>query len=306
MSQPGGLSRRALLGAALAGAATLAAGCTGTTTRQASGAATGPRGGSASPFPSSSPSASASPSPSPSPASDAQIAARATVPVLCYHQLRDWRASDGAYARNLLICPPAHFRAQLDALAEGGYTTITPDQYLAHLTTGAPLPAKPVMLSFDDSQGSQITEGLPQLRRRHMTGTFFVMTVPLNKQNWMSDRDVKQLAADGMTVAAHTWDHHRVDRYSGTDWALQLEQPRALLEKLTGTSVDHFAYPYGAWKPEVIPHVHAAGYRTAFQLEDKPLDPQAPLYTLRRILMPSRWTGQQLLSRLSKSASTDT
>ncbi len=92
------------------------------------------------------------------------MAAGSTVPVLCRHQLRDWQPSDTAYARRLLICPSAVFRAQLDALARAGYTTITPEHYLARLSTGAPLPVKPVLLSFDDSQASQISEGLPELR----------------------------------------------------------------------------------------------------------------------------------------------
>jgi hypothetical protein len=91
------------------------------------------------------------------------IIERATVPVLCYHQLRDWRSSDSSYNRTNLICPPRYFRAHLDALAEGGWTTISPDQYLAHLTTGAALPRKPVILSFDDGSAGQAQEGLRQL-----------------------------------------------------------------------------------------------------------------------------------------------
>jgi len=81
----------------------------------------------------------------------------------------------------LLICQPAQFRAQLDAVSRAGYTTITPDLYRAHLATGAGLRAKPVLLSFDDSQGSQVSEGLRQLRRRSMTATFFVITIVLDK-----------------------------------------------------------------------------------------------------------------------------
>src|SRR3954470_4340773 len=87
------------------------------------------------------------------------IAARANVPVLCWHQLRDWRASDTSYNRTNLICPPTHFRAQLDTIQRAGYTTIDPDQYLAHLPTGSPLPPKPILLTFDDAQGSQMTNG---------------------------------------------------------------------------------------------------------------------------------------------------
>ena len=182
------------------------------------------------------PAAPASPPPPSSPpptapdlaAPAAQVLTRAAdVPVLCWHQLRDWRPGDSASARATLICPPAAFRAQLDALHAGGYTTISPDEHLAHLTTGAPLPPKPVLLTFDDSQGSQITTGVPELARRGMRAAFFVMTVPLGKPNWMSRDDVRRLHDAGHTVAAHTYDHHRADRYAGADWDTQLAKPRA-------------------------------------------------------------------------------
>jgi len=235
------------------------------------------------------------------PATNAQITARATVPVLCWHQLRNWTSSDGSYARNLLICPPAKFRAQLDALADGGWTTIGPDQYLAHLTSGAALPDKPVMLTFDDSQATQITEALPQLQARRMTATFFAMTVVLDKPGWFTRRDLKRLHDAGMTVAAHTWDHHRVDEYTGRDWSMQLKQPRELLEKIIGKPVEHFAYPYGAWSKTSIPHVKAAGYRSAYQLADRTPSTSAPLYTLRRDLITSTWNGPQLLKDLKRS-----
>lgn len=231
------------------------------------------------------------------------IASRATVPVLCWHQLRDWRPSDSSYDRNGLICPPANFRAQLDAIQRGGYTTIDPDQYLAHMTSGAPLPPKPILLTFDDASGSQVTNGLPELRRRNMRGTFFIMTVVLDKRNWMTRADLRTLDHAGMTVAAHTYDHHEADKYSGTDWQVQLNQPRSELEKIIGKPVRHFAYPYGAWNSGDFPHLRAAGYSTAFQLTEKPMDPAQPLYTLRRTLVVSTWTGPQLLAHLEPSNS---
>ncbi len=155
--------------------------------------------------------------------------------MLCWHQLRDWKASDSEYDRSLLVCPPANFRAQLDALADDGWTTIGPDQYLRHLVQGAPLPPKPVMLTFDDSHGSQISVGLPEMLKRDMTATFFVMTVVLGNKGWMRRSDVRDLTAEGMT----------------------------------GQPVEHFAYPFGAWDEEALPHVADAGYRTAYQLNDR-------------------------------------
>ncbi len=236
---------------------------------------------------------------SPSPATAAEVTARATVPVLCYHQLRDWTSADSEYSRNLLICPPATFRAQLDALAEDGWTTIRAEDYYAHLTEGSPLPAKPVLLTFDDSQGSQKTEAFPQLTARGMTATFFAMTVPLGKDGWLSPDDLKEFHLNGMTIAAHTWDHHRVDKYSGDDWKRQLEEPRETLEKIIGEPVEHFAYPYGAWNEEALPQVASAGYKSAYQLADRTPSQGQPLLTLRRSLVNSTWDGRQLLEHLA-------
>lgn len=234
------------------------------------------------------------------PATAATVLRRATVPVLCWHQLRDWTPADSAYDRRALICPPAAFRRQLDALVAAGYRTIGPDQYLEHLTAGTPLPPRPVLLSFDDSQGSQISVGLPELVRRRMTATFFVMTVVLDKPRWMRRTDLRRLTAAGMTVAAHTWDHSRADRYGSGDWARQLVEPKAELEGILRRPVRHFAYPYGAWDRADFPHLAQAGYASAYQLSDAPVDTTRPLYTLRRTLVDSGWTGPQLLDHLSK------
>jgi len=228
------------------------------------------------------------------------IIKRATVPVLCYHQLREWRSSDSAYNKTTLICPPRHFRAHLDALAEGGWTTISPDQYLAHLKTGKALPRKPVMLSFDDASAGHAREALPQLAKRDMTGVFFIMTVVLGKSGWMSTRDIKRLADAGMTIGSHTWDHHAVNDLSGRGWKVQLDETRRLLRRASGQRVEHFAYPYGIVSTKAYPHLRHAGYQTAFQLEAKKLDHQAPLYTLRRSIVVSTWSGADLLRHLAK------
>ncbi|MFC5060990.1 polysaccharide deacetylase family protein [Actinomycetospora atypica] len=231
----------------------------------------------------------------------AEVLARVTdVPVLCWHQLRDWRPDDSANSRSVLICPPAAFRAQLDALQGGGYTPISPDEHLAHLTTGAPLPAKPVLLTFDDSQGSQITVAAPELARRSMHAAFFVMTVPLDKAGWMSRDDVRRLHDAGHTIAAHTYDHQRADRYTDANVETQLVRPRAELEALVGAPVRHFAYPFGAWAPVDLGMLDRAGYVSGYQLADEAVDPTRPLLTLRRSLVGSTWDGPRLLTALAR------
>ena len=61
--------------------------------------------------------------------------------------------------------------------------------------------------------------------------------------------------------------------------------------------MDQFAYPYGLWDLQALPHVQQAGYRAAFQLSGQPPDPQRPLLTIRRVLVPSSWDSLTLHAR---------
>lgn len=292
-SMGSGVSRRGLLLAGLAGAGGLALAACSADAQPLSGVAdvsTGPAapatGGA-----SSAPSAGARPT-------AAVMSTRATVPVLCYHQVRPWTGGDAAYARSMLVIPPTQLAAQLDAIKAAGYTTISPQQYRDHLFADAALPTKPVILSLDDGKDDQVSAALPALTQRGMTGTFFVMTVILGNSGWMKRDDVKRLADAGMTIGSHTWDHHMVTKYSGKDYATQLDQPREVLRKLSGQPVDDFAYPYGAWNTAILPHIASAGYQAAYQLMDKPMDKGHPELTLRRILAVSTWSGPQVVAKL--------
>src|SRR5436305_6898744 len=223
---------------------------------------------------------------------------RSHIPVLCFHQVRDWRVEDSATAR-AIITPPPQFAAQMQALARAGYTTITPMQLLAWLQYGTGLPARPVMLSFDDASEGQYTNALPVLVAHRFTATFFVMTVVLDKPGWLRRTQVADLHRRGMTIAAHTWDHQPVTGYSGRDWQIQLVQPAGERAAITGAPIRLFAYPYGLCNPAAFPHLQAAGYQAAFQLS-QPQDPGHPLLTIRRMMTPSSWDGPTLLRHLHR------
>jgi peptidoglycan/xylan/chitin deacetylase (PgdA/CDA1 family) len=233
----------------------------------------------------------------PSPAGPGEIAKRATVPVLTWHQLRDYKSSDSASAR-AYIMPPAKFRAQLDALVEAGYHAISPDQYVALLKYGAKLPSRPVLLTFDDGVDDHLEVALPELRKHGFTATFFIMTVVLGKKDYLSKADVRALEAAGMTIGSHTWDHHRVDRYHGSDWKTQITEPAQDLAEIIGHPVKYFAYPFGVWDRSGFSHLEKAGFVAAFQLSSDPMDKKYPLLTLRRMIANPSWSRSALLRAL--------
>lgn len=244
------------------------------------------------------PTATATPSPSPPPSAGTpqEILARSTVPVLCFHQLRDFRPRDSDYARTI-ITPPSVFTAQLQALRDGGCTPITAAALVDHLQFGVDLPPQPVLLSFDDGSATHHSVALPALVGFGFPAIFFPMTVVLNKPNWLSDDQLRELDRAGMSIGAHTWDHQRMDRLAARQWTIEVNQPKVKLAEILGHPVDLLAYPYGVWSPEALARVSAAGYRAAFQLSDVQ-DPAEPLLTIRRIIPPPTWDGPTLLSHL--------
>ncbi len=229
----------------------------------------------------------------------ATILARKEVPVLCYHQVRDWRPTDSKTARDYIV-PLAAFRAQIKMLADSGYHTILPDQLYNYLTTGAALPSKPVMLTFDDTDLDQFTEAAPEMKKYGFKGVFFVMTVSLGRPHYMSKEQVKALSDDGHLIGSHTWDHHNVKKYQGQDWVIQIEKPTKQIEAITGKPVHYFAYPFGLWNEQAIPELKQRGMKAAFQLYAA-RDTKDPLYTIRRIIVPGTWGPAALDSRMRSS-----
>ena len=249
--------------------------------------------------------ANATPAPAPGsiPASKtgdaAGILARPQVPILCYHQIRDWTARDSKGAKDYIV-PIAAFKAQIKMLADSGYHTISPDQLYAYMTTGAKLPSKPMMLTFDDTDLDQFTIARPTLEQYGYKAMYFVMTVSLGRPHYMTKAMVKQLSDEGNIIGSHTWDHHNVKKYQGKDWETQIDKPTKTLEEITGKKINYFAYPFGLWNTQAFPELKKRGFVAAFSLAEK-RDQQDPLFTIRRIIASGYWSPKTLRNNIVQS-----
>jgi len=216
------------------------------------------------------------------------VLGRKEVPILCYHQVRDWKATDSKVSKDYIM-PPADLRAQLKMLHDSGYHTILPDQLFAYLTKGAALPSKPIMLTFDDTDEDQFTVAFPEMKKYGFKGVFFIMTVSLNRApHYMSKEQVKELYDAGNVIGSHTWDHHNVKKYQGKDWEIQIDKPTRQLEAITGKPIRYFAYPFGLWNHQAFPELRKRGFIAAFGLADK-RDETDPLMCIRRIIVGGGW-----------------
>ncbi|MBB6237209.1 peptidoglycan/xylan/chitin deacetylase (PgdA/CDA1 family) [Pedobacter sp. AK013] len=231
------------------------------------------------------------------------ILARKQVPILCYHQVRNWKPTDGKVGKDYIV-EIQNFKDQMKMLADSGYHTILPDQLYAYLNTGAALPSKPIMLTFDDTDMDQFTVVRPTLDKLGYKAVYFIMTVSIGRKgkfvDYMTKEQIKQLSDEGNVIGSHTYDHKNFKKYAGKDWEEQLDKPTKKLEEITGKKMTEFAYPFGLWNAEGIPELKKRGFRMAYQLSTK-RDEKDPLFTIRRIIASGYWSPKTLSNSIKNS-----
>lgn len=86
----------------------------------------------------------------------------------------------------------------------------------------------------------------------------------------MTVEQVRELAAcPHVTIGAHSHAHSLLTQMSGADTTADVARSRRLLQQWTGQSVEHFAYPSGAYDARVRDNVVACGFRTAVTTESR-------------------------------------
>ena len=231
------------------------------------------------------------------------ILSRKQVPILCYHQIRNWKSSDGKVGKDYIV-EEQNFKDQVKMLADSGYHSILPDQLYAYLNTGAALPSKPIMFTFDDTDMDQFTVAAPTLKKYGFKAVYFIMTVSIGRKgkfvDYMTREQIKALSDAGNVIGSHTYDHKNFKKYTGKDWEEQLDKPTKKLEEITGKKMTEFAYPFGLWNAEGIPELKKRGFKMAFALSTK-RDEKEPLFTIRRIIASGYWSPKTLSNSIKNS-----
>jgi peptidoglycan/xylan/chitin deacetylase (PgdA/CDA1 family) len=178
------------------------------------------------------------------------------VPILEYHVLGAPPA-DAPYPE--LYVPRADFSREMDWLDRNGFQAVTLDQVEDAWWRGGTLPAKPVVLSFDDGYRPQFTFALPELRRHGWAGLLNLKA----EGSDLYESNVEAMIAAGWQLASHTIDHSDLTTLSGASLVREVAESRQILRREYGVPVRSFCYPAGRFDAGTIAAVEAAGYTTA-------------------------------------------
>ena len=194
------------------------------------------------------------------------MARLARVPIIMYHDILPEK-------QVFFDVTPTEFEDALKLIQQKGLTPISVDQLVTHLSTGMPLPAKPILLSFDDGYAGHYTHVYPLLKKYGYPALFAIYTAKVDKKLGRSSltwQQIREMAADPLiTIAAHSITHPR-DLTTLTDAELRNEivESKRILETQLNIPIHYFVYPEGKYDERTQDMIQLAGYRSAFKMDD--------------------------------------
>lgn len=216
-------------------------------------------------------------------------AAAPCIPVLLYHAVMD---DPPAWIAEFTVAP-RQFAAHLDAIRDSGRTPVTIGTLAAHFAGRAPLPPRPVVLTFDDGFADLPGRTAEALAERGMPATAYLTTGALTPGRRCLLPPAPMMTLDraglleeyGMEVGAHTVSHPQLDTLGPRALRGELGDSKAELEDTLGHRIDHLAYPHGYNSPAVRRAARAAGYTTAVAVRHALSSERDEAYRIARLIV---------------------
>ncbi len=152
------------------------------------------------------------------------------------------------------------------------------------LRADAPVPdqagAHYVSVTFDDAYQNVVDNALPELAKRGIPATLFIVSDALGgSPNWedysfnsdpamhdpiLTEDQLRKLPPDLVQVGSHTRTHPLLTRISEQEARSELAESRSRLRQIIGRDVKLFSFPYGAYNKELVSWCRDAGYDKVF------------------------------------------
>ena len=186
---------------------------------------------------------------------------------------------------------PVLHEQQIAALYFAGYNTVSLDEvYKWHTEPSYDLPAKPIVLTYDDNYITVHTTVYAILRKYGFCGVNYTHTnyvgvaIPGGNDHCDWDEIGEMESAGTLFTESHTKTHPHLTWLSAEDRWEEIAESKSVIEaNIPGKVCNHIAYPYGDYNSAVITDCQNAGYQTATTVISGANIRGTPLFELRRI-----------------------
>jgi len=178
-----------------------------------------------------------------------------------YHHIQTLEQAQQTNSTYLTVTPET-FAGQMDYLAAHGYQVIGMQQLVDFLEQGISLPAKAVLLTFDDGYEDFYTQAYPILRDRNLKATVFLATGLMDNPEYLRWDNIKTMNGQ-ILFANHTWSHKNMLTDQATmEKEILLADQQLAVRGLNSPKI--FSYPYGLSADNAKNILFANNYKLAF------------------------------------------
>lgn len=233
------------------------------------------------------------------------------IAVLTYHHIL--RDEENIHFRHTTTTTSLRaFTSQMAWLKAHGYTTLTMYELEGYVRNRLNLPAKAVVITFDDGLKSVYRYAYPVLKREKFRATAFIISSRIKRypQPWnphsLQFMSVPELEVmhDVFDIQSHTHFLHRTDApwhpvllsRSYHNILMDFERSRRALAQFN-PHVLYLSYPFGGYNLQAIRAAEAAGFHMAVTTVKGKVKPGDNPYLLKRLYV-LKTDSVQTLSRL--------
>lgn len=179
----------------------------------------------------------------------------AGVPVLAYHMVSSVPERYSIF--------PEEFDEQMRYLTDNGYKAVSLAEMVDGLAGRGQLPAKPVVITFDDGYRDNLTTALPIMEKYGLRGTVFVIASQVGQADYLTWDEIKEMQRRGTEIGSHTVSHAVLTDITLPEREREVRLSKEMIEDQLGTKVEFLAYPFGQFDASMFDILQQAGYRGA-------------------------------------------
>lgn len=121
-----------------------------------------------------------------------------------------------------------------------------------------------VEITFDDGNRTDLKIAAPYLCDRKLTAAFFVLTGRLEREGYLTVRDICALLDMGMDIGLHGRDHVDWRRLDAEALKVEIPQARMVLSDIMRKPVSMVSIPFGAYNRRVMSLLARMDFDTIF------------------------------------------
>lgn len=200
-----------------------------------------------------------------------------SIPILTYHNVTE-KESKSVYEISL-----AKFKNHMGWFQEQGFTAISLGDLKNWICDGKEIPAKPIILTFDDGYANCYNLILPILKAHGFKAVFFLTTAWIEKENYLTWEQILRMKKNGMELGSHGHMHRPLTALPPEDARYELKISKFMLEKRLNESIDFLSIPGGFFNSRVKQIAKEVGYKAVLTSKLGINNEGSDIYALYRI-----------------------